>query len=49
MVLSEEGESRLNKQLAELCTKLNLDSKTTSAAWESFKTINKNYVLEVSS
>lgn len=48
MVLSVENEEQLHKKLLDLCNKLNLDPKTVNTAWESFRSINKNYVLEVS-
>lgn len=48
MVLSDENEEQLHKKLLDLCNKLNLDSKTINSAWNSFRSINKNYVLEVS-
>lgn len=47
MVLSEEGEEQLNKKHLDLCNKLNLDADTIKVSWDNFKTINKNFVLEV--
>lgn len=47
MVLSEEGEDQLHKKLLDLCSKLNLDQKTVSIAWDNFTSINKNFSLEV--
>lgn len=48
MVLSDENEEQLHKKLLDLCNKLNLDPKTVNTAWDSFRRINKNFVLEVS-
>lgn len=45
MVLSEE-EDQLHKKLLDLCSKLNLDQKTISIAWDNFTSINKNVTLE---
>lgn len=48
MVLSDENEEQVHKKLLDLCNKLNLDPKTVNTAWDNFRSINKNYVLEVS-
>lgn len=47
MVLSDENEEQVHKKLLDLCNKLNLDPKTVNTAWDNFRSINKNYVLEV--
>lgn len=47
MVLQDESEDELFKKHSELCNKLNLEPKIISDSWESYQSINKNFVLEV--
>lgn len=46
MVL-EDAEDQLFKKHAELCNKLNLDSKAVTESWDSFRTLSQNFSLEV--
>jgi hypothetical protein len=47
MVLSEDGEDKLEEKYDELCLDLNMDRKTKEEAWKNYEKIKKNYTLEV--
>ncbi|XP_060567628.1 retinoblastoma-like protein 1 isoform X1 [Ruditapes philippinarum] len=46
MVLSEDGEDKLEEKYDELCLDLNMDRKTKEEAWKNYEKIKKNYTLE---
>ncbi|XP_044745960.1 retinoblastoma-like protein 1 isoform X2 [Coccinella septempunctata] len=45
-MISEDAEDQLFKKHADLCNKLNLDSKSVTESWESFRTLNQKFSLE---
>lgn len=46
MVLSEDGEDKLEEKYDEICLDLNMDKKTKEEAWKNYEKIKKNYTLE---
>ena len=46
-VVVSEADSGVHEEFNALCRELNMDSATTTAAWDSYAAIKQNYTLEV--